>query len=387
MKAGIAARPVGRLPRARVVAFPQSLLPSRRRAPRLEVKGHVGRAASLEFIWVNDDDDQGPAAGDNVPGQPADKADYSNTTVDSIRNLVDFFPVYLDIKKLLTVLPHTTAGITYKLKQADGALNFVYTDLSKEYLTDEKRSRAFDYQYKILSTGFGPSFTQAAGSATTEQITAAGVALNSAFLTKIKDEADKGVILIEGRANTTAPLRLVVEKGGVEIAEVALNLKISPVEQMFRHVNLTDQVDEYATFGSGNHITPPRPGLPTSTSQPADYPDSLTNGKYFVFIHGFNVDADSARGWNAEVFKRMHTMGSKARFVGAQWNGSPPSIIPGKYLDYHKAVFQAFQTGDLLAGALSFTNGADVTVAAHSLGNVVTAKPSKTAASRPPATT
>jgi chitodextrinase len=328
-------------------------------------------------FWSNDDDDQGPAAGDNMPGQPANKADYNNTTVDSIRDLVDFFPVYLDIKQLLGVLPHTTAGITYKLKQADGALNFVYTDLTNEYLTAEKRSKAFDYQYKILTTGFGPSFTQAAAEATTEQITAAGVPLNTAFLDGIKNN-DWGVILVEGRtvANPThAPLRLVVEKQGVgEIAEISLHLKISPVEQMFRHVNLTDQVDEYATYGSGNHITPPRPGLPTSTGQSADYPDSLTNGKYFVFIHGFNVDADSARGWNAEVFKRMHTMGSKARFVGVQWNGSPPSIIPGKYLDYHKAVFQAFQTGDLLAGALSFANGADLTVAAHSLGNVVTSQ-------------
>src|SRR5690606_9238073 len=100
----------------------------------------------------------------------------------------------------------------------------------------------------------------------------------------------------------------------------------------------TDRAQEYDAFGSGTYITPPKPGVPTNTAQPVDYPDSLTNGKYFVFLHGFNVDADSARGWNAEVFKRLHVMGSKARFVGVQWNGSPPSIIPGKYLDYHKAV-------------------------------------------------
>jgi len=328
-------------------------------------------------FWSNDDDDQGPAAGDNMPGQPDNKADYNNAVVDSARDLVDFFPVYLDINQLLAVLPHTTAGITYKLKQADGALNFVYTNLTNEYSAVDKRSKAFDYQYKVLTTGFGPDFTQAAGSATTERITAAGVPLNTTFLDGIKNN-NWGVILVEGRAASTAPLRLVVEKAGVEVAEVSLNLKMSPVEQMFRHVNLTNQVDEYATYGSGNHITPPLPGIPTNTEQPVDYPDSLTNGKYFVFLHGFNVDADSARGWNAEIFKRMHTMGSEARFVGVLWNGSPPlpsliaALAPRKYLDYHKAVFQALQTGDLLANALSFTNGADVTVAAHSLGNIVT---------------
>ena len=323
-------------------------------------------------FWSNDDDDIGPAAGDNMPGQPANLADYNNTTVDSVRDLVDFFPVYFDIKQLITVLPPSDS-IKYKLKQADGALNFVYTNLTKEYDASEKRSKAYDYQYKVLTSGFGPAFTQAAGAATTQQITAAGVELNTAFLDGIKNN-EWGVVLIEGRVTSDKPLVLAVEKDGTEIAEVSVNIKISPVEKMFRHVNLAGSVKEY----NGTSITPPRPGIPTNTAQPTDYPDNLTNGKYFVFLHGFNVDADSARGWNAEIFKRMHLLGSKARFVGVQWNGSPPlpaliaALAPRKYLDYHKAVFQALQTGDLLAGALNFTNGADVTVAAHSLGNIVT---------------
>lgn len=323
-------------------------------------------------FWSNDDDDSGPAAGDNMPGQPANLADYNNTTVDSIRDLVDFFPVYLDIKQLITVLP-PSGSIKYKLKQADGALNFFYTNLTNEYDASEKRSKAYDYQYKILTSGFGPNFTQAAGAATTQQITAAGVELNTTFLDGIKNN-EWGVVLIEGRVTSDRPLVLAVEKDGTQIAEVSVNIKISPVEKMFRHVNLAGSVKEY----DGSNITPPFAGLPTNTAEPVSYPDSLTNGKYFVFLHGFNVDADSARGWNAEIFKRMHMLGSKARFVGVQWNGSPPlpaliaALAPRKYLDYHKAVFQALQTGDLLAGSLSFTNGADVTVAAHSLGNIVT---------------
>lgn len=54
----------------------------------------------------------------------------------------------------------------------------------------------------------------------------------------------------------------------------------------------------------------------------------------------------------------------KARFVGVTWHGATG-------LDYHKAVYQAFQTGNVLASNLSFTGGADVTIAAHSLGNMV----------------
>ncbi len=315
--------------------------------------------SNLPFhFWINDDDDQTATTGEDTPEQPLAKADYNNNVVDSFGDLADFFPVYLDLKQLLTVLP-ANGSTKYKLKQANGALNFGYTNLTRE--------KAFDYQKKILETGFGPAFVKGSGDAPTEQITAAGVELNSAFLDLIKN-ADGGVILIEGRQATTEPLVLSIEKSdGTVIAELKLHLKISPVEHMFRHVNLITTPTEY----NGSNITPPFPGLRQDVAEPAGWPDSRTNGKYFVFLHGFNVDGQKARGWNAEVFKRLHALGSKARFVGVSWNGSPPSFIPGKYLDYHKAVFQAFQTGDVLADALSFTNGADVTLAAHSLGNMV----------------
>lgn len=302
-------------------------------------------------FWVNDDDDEGPADGNDIPGRPAGSADYNNAVVDSVRDLVDLFPVFLDIKQLLGVLPHTTAGITYKLKQADGALNFVYTN--------KTRAQVSDYQKQILTTGFGPAFTQAADVATTQQITAAGVTLNTAFLDRVKNN-DGGVILIEGRVATTAPLRLGVEKDGTEIAEVAVSIRISPVEEMFRHVNLTGVPKNY----DGTAPSLPEAPEASRTGTPVNWPDAQTNGKYFVFLHGYNVDAQKARGWQAEVFKRLHVLGSKARFVGVTWHGATG-------LDYHRAVFHAFQTGDSLAGALSFTGNADVTIAGHSLGNMV----------------
>ena len=106
-------------------------------------------------------------------------------------------------------------------------------------------------------------------------------------------------------------------------------------------------------------------GTFTRITEPPGYPDSETNEKYFVFVHGFNVSPKKTRGWNAEVFKRLHQLGSRARFVGITWDSD--ELFP----NYHRAVFQAFQTGDALGGALSFTGGADVTIAAHSLGNMV----------------
>lgn len=322
---------------------------------RIDAVGSGGTDAtspeSPHRFWINDDDDDGPAEGNDIPGQSAAQADYGNTSVDSVRDLVDFFPVFLDIKQLLGVLPNTTEGIVYKLKHADEALNFVYTN--------KTRAEAFDFQKQILSTGFGPDFSQAAGVAAAQRITAAGVTLNAAFLDGIKN-SDWGVILVEGRAMSAAPLRLVVEKNGTEIIELAVNIRISPVEDLFRHVDLTDAPKNY----DGTVPGLPEPAATTRTEQPPNWPDSLTNGKYFVFVHGYNVDGQKARGWQAEVFKRMHALGAKARFVGVTWHGATG-------LDYHKAVFHAFQTGDAMGDALSFTGSAEMTVAAHSLGNVV----------------
>ena len=337
-----------------MVAFPNSFPSSRCRASRLGKKEYINAGASLGIIWSNDDD-SGDMGGDDITKpnstDAADTGLSNNGTVDGTRDLIDFFPVYLDIKQLLTVLPPSTS-IKYKLKQASGALNFVYTNLA--------RDRAFAYHKELLTTGFSDQFDKKPGVAATHRITTTGVELSDAFLTGVKDSG-WGVVLLEGREPTTAPLVLAVEKDGVTITEIKVNLSISRVEDMFRHVDLTGAPKNYNDTAS----TPPEAVSATRTGQPTGYPDSLTNGKYFVFVHGYNVDGQKARGWNCEVFKRLYVLGSKARFVGVTWHGATG-------LDYHKAVYQAFQTGDALAGQLSSVTGnADVTIAAHSLGNMV----------------
>jgi hypothetical protein len=93
-------------------------------------------------------------------------------------------------------------------------------------------------------------------------------------------------------------------------------------------------------------------------------PDDESSDKWVVFIHGYNVDCDKAKGWQAETFKRLYAMGSKARFVGVTWYGDTG-------LDYHKAVFQAFQTGDALIESLGFLDFSNTSIMAHSLGNMV----------------
>ena len=54
-------------------------------------------------FWINDDNDDGNTGGDDVPtGGGGNGID---TVVNGTRDLVDFFPVYLDVKRLLDLLP------------------------------------------------------------------------------------------------------------------------------------------------------------------------------------------------------------------------------------------------------------------------------------------
>ncbi len=182
----------------------------------------TSKAKPFRF-WSNDDDDN--------PGASF-LADYLNSVVDGADDLPDFFPVFLDIKQLLGVLPHTTDGITYKLKQADGGLNFAYTSLT--------RATAFNYLTDTAAT-YGASANQTAATTTTQQITAAGVPLDATFLTRIKDQ-DQGVVLVEARSVSAAPLTLVVEKSGTVIAEVALPLCVFKVGKLWDTTNKANQI-------------------------------------------------------------------------------------------------------------------------------------------------
>ena len=102
-----------------------------------------------------------------------------------------------------------------------------------------------------------------------------------------------------------------------------------------------------------------------------------TADKNFVFLHGYNVLPDEARGVAADMFKRMYWSGSHAKFWAVTWEGADTKgTFPFYYLftpNYHSNVFNAFNTAPQLANFIAtLTNTGPVVVAAHSLGNMVT---------------
>jgi pimeloyl-ACP methyl ester carboxylesterase len=106
----------------------------------------------------------------------------------------------------------------------------------------------------------------------------------------------------------------------------------------------------------------------------ADAPNEpTTENKNLVFLHGYNVNQQQARGVESEMFKRFYWSDSKAKFYGVTWNGSVSqgNLIPNISCNLQTNIVNAFLTAPYLA---SFLNGlaGDTTVVAHSLGNMVT---------------
>ena len=75
--------------------------------------------------WFNNDNDIGEASGEDAP--LASSPDWMSVAVDTSRDLVDFFPIFIDLKDFLSAFDDLSK-ITVKLKHEQGGLNCVYTD-------------------------------------------------------------------------------------------------------------------------------------------------------------------------------------------------------------------------------------------------------------------
>ena len=303
------------------------------------------------YFWINNDTEINAAKGDDIPGPTRTTSDCNNDHVDTLRDLVDFFPVNLNINQLIRIYPPDGAT-RYILRQKDSAVNLVHASVV-----------AWNTGWLNQQCGmknFGDTLNQPLDAAKVHRLTPE-YELPAEFLESVISKT-YSVILFEGNKCTKEPLIFSIERQGVKLAEFELPLQLNEVETMYRQLNLRD----LATTYDGVRL-PEQPNSfsqPTQTSEPKGLPDSQTQNKYFVFIHGFNVNGQEARGWNSEMFKRFYVLGSQARFVGVTWRSDTSP-------DYHEAVFRALLAGEGLTSRLGFTGGSPITVAAHSLGNLV----------------
>ncbi len=302
--------------------------------------------------WVNDDDDAGEwQEKADLPGLDADRADHARNGIDGPRDLVDFIPLNLALGSVIKRL-RPEDGFTYLLRQADRCVQVVPTGLTRASVGAIHRNAGL--------TVFGPELDGPC--ATAEMLHPDGdgaIVLPARFLLRIS-RTDHGIVLLECTRPSARPLELQIRRDDKIIVTLELAIAAMPVESMYRHVDLTGLA---RSFEDGPVPSPTAP-RETVTHEPIGLPDGESNGRWIVMLHGYNVSAQAARGWHAETFKRLRALGSNARFVGVTWNGDTG-------LDYHQAVFQAFQAGDGLPRGLRFVFEARTTLVAHSLGNIV----------------
>lgn len=295
------------------------------------------RSREIFHFWRNDDnDDSGSEVdGEDTPGQSGG-GDGRENTIQGTRDLVDYFPVFIDLQDFLQGVD--LADVRIHLVQP--GLNFVEPQTvlpqgwtpahADQYLRDPPMARTFASAQKQEARASNP--------------------LSPEFLEEIK--AGRGILLFDGRASSTDDLRLVLQYKGNQLLDLRLPLRISPVEEMYRRVNLAHVIQ-----GSSQ-------STPTATGDPQGWPDAYTDDRYFAFLHGFNVSQQQARGWNSQMFKRLFWSGSQARYVGVTWHGD---VAPNYYL----AVKYGFLTSEHLSQSLSFIPSENLVIAAHSLGNMV----------------
>jgi hypothetical protein len=333
--------------KAMVHVLKAALVPDYDRDGKIDAADRVQSDAGEPFrLWINDDKDVGdtvpgsPSTADiktDIPGQASDP-NYKDVTVNGRRDLLDFFPVLIDVGDFERLCG---APDFYRIKQTDKAVNIVCTSLDENsagwYLTKD-----------IVNCGMG--LQDPLNSTAILNVGDEGYTLTPAFVARLRQSGGKGVFLVEGVKASSAPLVIEAIKGGQVIFSSELPLYVQPVEELYEHVSLRS---------STTVVTPIRWGGVRPLFQ-----------KHAIFIHGFNVDVPESRAFGSEVFKRLWQSGSNAKFHNVTWDGDLGKI---RYMDgifYQDDVNSAFLTAPRLSAYINGLTGFRV-VLAHSLGNMV----------------
>ena len=282
-----------------------------------------------------------PAVDDSdVPGQS--NGNCSDDVVNGRCDLLDFFPVWLDLKHILAALPPGN-GVEYRLRSR--GLRFVYTGLTNGAAGSYLREECGTCGERLNQKAFEAT-TLPCGDTRRESETV----LSKKFLDELRIDGAKGILMVEG-VSTFASLHLDVVRSATDelIVSARLPLSLSNVEDMINRVNLR---------GGGEAVVTPGCAIP---------PDKGTN---VVFLHGLRVNPEMARAWGSECFKKLWQCGSNARFHSVTWFSDDGYLLTD-WLEqgafkYHVNVCHAFDAAPHLKDYVNGLSGRSV-IMAHSL--------------------
>lgn len=342
---------------------PVGLLTDWNRDGRIDYRDRKMASSSQSWrFWVNDDDDDGPDARSSRDDLPAAASpDHANDRVDGLRDLVDFFPLWLDLKRYL--VNKDLDKVRIRLSHRENALRFVYTSLTPQSLHLKRAS--------LIESGCGPQLNEALANAASLPIPATGIDLSPLFIKKIAENA--GILLLEATAPTNTPLVMEFYYEDKRVFQNRFPVSIGTVRQMMRILNLRDADEKFTGAETGP--------WPTDMAEPPNLPDfwlKATSGAEeiptLVHLHGFNWGADAIPAAHAEIFKRFFQSGSPARFIGVSWFSDQGAIdLFETAFDYNENVINALVTAPLLRAGLAGFEDTPIALFSHSLGTLVAA--------------
>jgi pimeloyl-ACP methyl ester carboxylesterase len=239
-------------------------------------------------------------------------------------DMEDFFPAML-------ISPPDTSNVTFALS-ADIQINYIQTAMTAMTAMTASNTQQYLHDIDLAQTLAGQIQT-----------------LNVGDQTPVIFNANDVVLLAAMEGSTNAHIMVHVVENGSEIAVSTNTFSFTSVTDMYRIKNLCS-------------------GGISSTNEPPNWPDELTNGKDLLFVHGFNVSEDAASEWHENIFKRLWFAGSNAKYHGIIWDG----IGQGSLLThYQNSVVNAFATAPWLADYIASLKGTETVVLGHSLGNMV----------------
>lgn len=316
--------------------------------------GAIGEGDVLAYLggrafryWTNEDIAKGDYAGQNSSTVP----NASDLVVNGRLDLVNFFPVKLDLKPFADAWGNSA---TFVLWAPEGRLRFCGVDMNAD--------SAWEHQTNDVYTTTGDPISVAE----LTPIVGEGAEVNSSDY--LGNENAPGMLACEATGEMLAynSPELLIIVNDVAMYRFRLPMSIMSVDEMHRWKNLRGVCGADFDFGD-------------RTCEPGNLPDLETDDEDVFFVHGFNVSEVAARNWSRQVFKRLWLAGFRARFHGVTWYGDyrlGEDMNPMEKMNaffYHRDVLNALNT----AGALrSYVESAQSvaskrTLIAQSLGNMV----------------
>ena len=154
-----------------------------------------------------------------------------------------------------------------------------------------------------------------------------------------------------------------VSVGGAEVYRFRLPMDLRPVREMYRYFSVRGFCGDTR-------------GIDVREGVPSGLPDEETDGRHFVFVHGYNVNPDDARVWADAMFKRLLLAGSQSMFTAVTWFGDYAQVwkgvpvVGGNSLNYYRNVKHAFVSAAPFRAVVDGLPGRKVLLA-HSLGNML----------------